>query len=433
MMASSTPPSTRVLIVAEHASLQFGGEAALPLHYFRVLTQRRSPVWLLVHERTRDELVREFPHAQAQIRYIPDTAAHRLLWQAGRKLPDRVSYFTTGFLMRLLTQWLQKRIVKEMVSEQGIQVVHQPIPVSPKEPSMIHGVGAPVIIGPMNGGMNYPPAFQHMQGRSVAWSLSLGRAMSSLMNWLMPGKRKAWALLVANQRTADALPANLPPPVIHLVENGVDLSLWRSDLEHSPSTPEGTPVQFVFVGRLVALKGVDHLLKAFQAALKTHPMTLTIVGEGDDRSRLEHMASDLGILSKDIAQTGKVHFTGWMQQTACASLLRSADVMVLPSLHECGGAVVLEAMAMGKPVIATDWGGPADYLDEHCGILVTPSSADAFVEGLASAMIRLGASFALRTDMGRAGWKKVREAFDWEVKVDQIEALYQEAAKGART
>ena len=75
----------RVLIVAEHASFKFGGEAALPLHYYKILRQRKIPTWLLVHERTRTELQDLFPQDE-NITYILDTTWHRLLWQLSRLL-----------------------------------------------------------------------------------------------------------------------------------------------------------------------------------------------------------------------------------------------------------------------------------------------------------------------------------------------------------
>jgi glycosyltransferase involved in cell wall biosynthesis len=104
----------------------------------------------------------------------------------------------------------------------------------------------------------------------------------------------------------------------------------------------------------------------------------------------------------------------------------------LPSLFECGGAVVLEAMAMGLPVIATDWGGPADYLDESCGILVKPSSREALVDGFASAMQRLAQSPELRARLGDAGYKRAREHFDWEHKINQILKIYELAGTAQR-
>ncbi|MEN9905700.1 MAG: hypothetical protein RLZZ555_2265, partial [Pseudomonadota bacterium] len=103
----SAPSGPRVLIVAEHASARFGGEAALPLHYFRVLRQRGLEVHLLVHARTRAELRQLFPD-ESRIHYVEDTALHRLLWRLGQPLPDRLAYFTTGFAMRLHSQLAQR-------------------------------------------------------------------------------------------------------------------------------------------------------------------------------------------------------------------------------------------------------------------------------------------------------------------------------------
>lgn len=83
---------------------------------------------------------------------------------------------------------------------------------------------------------------------------------------------------------------------------------------------------------------------------------------------------------------------------------------------------------MGKPVVATAWGGPLDYLDERCGVLVPPASRDALVQGLADAMVRLAASPGLRREMGRFGRDKVRRVYDWEVKVDRMVDVYRQAA-----
>jgi glycosyltransferase involved in cell wall biosynthesis len=74
---------------------------------------------------------------------------------------------------------------------------------------------------------------------------------------------------------------------------------------------------------------------------------------------------------------------------------------------------VLEAMAMAKPVIATAWGGPADYLDSTCGILVEPRSRDFLIGGFAYAMRLLMEDPTLCRRMGDAGRAKVVKTFDW--------------------
>jgi glycosyltransferase involved in cell wall biosynthesis len=79
---------------------------------------------------------------------------------------------------------------------------------------------------------------------------------------------------------------------------------------------------------------------------------------------------------------------------------------------------------MAVPVIATDWGGPTDYLDSQCGILVAPTSTEHFIQGLASAMRTLAASPSQCMAMGAAGRMKVLAEFDWEVKVDRMLLVY---------
>jgi len=132
-------------------------------------------------------------------------------------------------------------------------------------------------------------------------------------------------------------------------------------------------------------------------------------------------------LADQLGLSSVVKFSGWLSQEACALRLQQADVFVLPSLFECGGAVVLEAMAMDLPVIATAWGGPIDYLDESCGFLVKPDSRESLISGFASAMTTLAMSSELRKQLGQAGYARARQNFDWERKIDHILKLYSDA------
>jgi glycosyltransferase involved in cell wall biosynthesis len=282
----------------------------------------------------------------------------------------------------------------------------------------------------MNGGMNYPPGF----GFHVSWIevlvVGLGRASASALNRVLPGKRRAALLLVANERTRKALPRGVRENVALLVENGVDLALWTPAVA-KPLRETAEAVRFVFVGRLVHMKCVDLLLEAFAQASAHAAMHLEIIGDGEERVRLESLAASLGI-ARDSGAAASVEFAGWLSQAGCADRLRASDCLVLPSVYECGGAVVLEAMSVGKPVIATDWGGPADYLDHECGILVPPTSRRAFVEGLRDAMVRMARSPQDREKLGANGIAKVRREYDWDVKVNRMLDFYELAARGRK-
>jgi glycosyltransferase involved in cell wall biosynthesis len=86
---------------------------------------------------------------------------------------------------------------------------------------------------------------------------------------------------------------------------------------------------------------------------------------------------------------------------------------------------VLEAMAMGRPVIATAWGGPVDYLDANCGFLIEPTSRPALIAGFATAMQQLIDSPDLRAAMGEAGRARLERDFEWNRKIDRILDIYE--------
>src|SRR5580693_2616620 len=136
-MQADQHEALRICIVAENASFRFGGEASLPLHYFSRLRTRGMDAWLIVHGRTRPELEALFPADQDRIQYIPDRWYHKLIWKLSRPLPRRVSEATFGTLMVLINQLIQRGMVKGLIQDRQINVVHQPIPVSPKAPSFI--------------------------------------------------------------------------------------------------------------------------------------------------------------------------------------------------------------------------------------------------------------------------------------------------------
>lgn len=411
----------RICIVAEHASYQFGGEAVLPLHYFSRLRDRGVEAWLVVHARTRQELESAFPQERERILYIEDAWFHKLLFRLSGLLPRRISEASLGLLSQLITQQMARSRVRRLVARESIDVVHQPIPVSPRFPSMMAGLGAPVVIGPMNGGMKYPPAFRHTESRLSQAVIEMGRRLSGFFNSILPGKKDASILLVANRRTYAALPPCARGRVIEIPENGVDLLTWgaASPAPEAASQP-ARGARFVFVGRLVDWKCVDI---AIEALARVPGAELEIIGDGPMRAAWEQCAASSGASSR-------ISFSGWLAQKACALRLESATALLLPSIYESGGAVVLEAMAAGVAVIAANWGGPMDYLDRTCGYLIEPSSREALVSGFAAAMRELTDQPGLARGLGEQGRIRAQQNFDWERKVDRMISIYRDALSG---
>lgn len=154
---------------------------------------------------------------------------------------------------------------------------------------------------------------------------------------------------------------------VRVVGNGIDLSGFS---RRAPRTQE--PVSFLFVGRLIDDKNVAVLLEALAGVPHC---TLSIVGDGPERERLVAQADQLGI-------NDRVTFLGIRQDIT--ALLIDADALVLPSRREGFGLVLLEALASGVPVIASDLPAIASIVRSDIdGLLVTPSDSTALKDALA--------------------------------------------------
>ncbi len=168
------------------------------------------------------------------------------------------------------------------------------------------------------------------------------------------------------------------------------------------------------VASLTANKGHGILLEAFAQVFRSHPsIRLLIVGDGPLREQLEASTRQLTV---DQA----VIFTGIRKDVF--DLLQMADIFVLPSqIREGLGVAVIEAMAMGLPVIGTNLGGIPELIqDNKNGLLVPPGDVGQLVE----ALMKLVNDQALRTDMGNRGREMYEEKFTMSRMIRQIETLY---------
>jgi glycosyltransferase involved in cell wall biosynthesis len=396
--------------------MNFGGEASFPWFYFKFLRARGIDATMVVHARTRDELQQAFGDDFARIHFVDDTWADRFFYKLGKFLPGDLDSLTLAVFRHWLVQRRQRRVIRDLVAQGRVNIIHESSPIAPKQISALHGLGVPLVIGPLSGGMEFPPAFRYRQGRSRVWAERFSRSLAGVSNFLVPGKKRAEVLLVANALTRDALPRGCVGKIHMMPEVSVDLSLWKD--EEKPSRDDGK-VRVIYLGRLVNWKAVDLLIGAFARVVKTvDNATLEILGDGSDRAQLEQQVCNLGIADK-------VKFAGYVKAAEGARRMRNADIFVLPSLRECGGVVMLEAMAVGLPVVAANWAGPAVHVTDDTGIRVEPASQEKFIQGLADAIIKLAQSPDLRQKMGQAGKQRVLIGdYDWQQKIDHLIRIF---------
>jgi glycosyltransferase involved in cell wall biosynthesis len=412
----------KVLIVAENASASAGGEAFIPLQYFKHFRELGVDVHLLVHERWQKELGKLLPKDTKRLHFVRDTFINIWCHKISQLMHNRRAVlFTIGAVSHFNTQLRQRRLVSSLIQVQHFDIIHEPIPVSPRLPSIMFGMPVPVVIGPMNGGMDFPPGY-NLDRKFERLIIFILRSTSAFWNTILPGKLDAALLLVANKRTHNALPHNLKRKKIReMVENGVDLELFK------PMPPSETRRKsaIIYVGALLDWKRVDLLIAACASLIGKLDFEVHIVGEGPERGALERRTQQL-LLTKHV----RIH--GQLSHAAVADLVRASDILVHPAMRECGGAVILEAMASGIPVIAANWGGPSDYIDANSGVLVPPVTPDKFVGQLADAILSLSKDPVLRNELGKAGRRRVQELYDWRIKAKAMLQIYKDVLGATR-
>jgi glycosyltransferase involved in cell wall biosynthesis len=212
---------------------------------------------------------------------------------------------------------------------------------------------------------------------------------------------------------------------IRRIYNGVDLSRYDHQ-EPCCTLPEeyglepGSQIVGV-VARLEPEKGHPTLLEAWPAVLRAVPDAyLLIVGEGTRREALEALARQLRIAHR-------VVFTG--RRDDVPAVTAALDVAVLPSYREAQGLSILEALALSRPVVASNVGGiPEMITDGVNGLLVPPHDADA----LAAAITRLLCDHPFADTLGRRGHDMVHDRFCIDLMVDAVQQIYEEGARAVR-
>jgi len=209
-----------------------------------------------------------------------------------------------------------------------------------------------------------------------------------------------------------------PEGKFRVIHSGVDLAAFSDAQFNAPGRREklGIPPEALIVGtagRLTPIKGHKYLLEA--AAVISRRKTnvfFVFLGDGELATDLSQMASSLGIK--------KVMFLGWRQDVP--EVMSTFDIFVLPSLNEGMGKVLVEAMALGIPIVASDVGGIPDLVTHNYnGLLVPPAD----VEGMAKSINVLLDYSTKRMEMGDRG-KIIAIDYSAEKMIDKIDRLYDE-------
>jgi len=379
---------------------------------------RRHEVWLLTSDEFRPQIERELP-GNVHAVFIPSYS--RWQWLKNRFIPG------LDWLYYYWWQWKAYRAARRLHVQVGFDLAHHATFHSWRTPSFLCRLGIPFVWGPIGGGETVPGALRGQlsrKGRLLERARDLSQWVAVRDPAVRQTIRRASVILAVNRDTAEILPRGCSDKV-RLMSG-----LAMTGEESAEPLPVGErPPGFVVLaaGRLEPRKGCALSLRAFASLARSHPdATLVFTGAGPDRERLAALARELNVAQQ-------VRFLGGLPRRAqVLGWMKAANVILLPSLRDSGGLVLLEAMVAAKPVVCLDLGGPGEVVTDQCGFKIRPGTPDQVVADLAAALEKLAGNPALCESLGQAGRRRACEDYSWDKRGESMMEIYREVTEGRK-
>jgi glycosyltransferase involved in cell wall biosynthesis len=312
-----------------------------------------------------------------------------------------------GYPFAIAFEWRAWRRLRTRIIAREFDAVLRLSPIISVIPSafpfFLRNYSVPFIIGPINGGLPWPQGFSQAN-KQKAWIDNL-RSLYRVLPFARSTYRGAAAIIAGSSQTYVEF-ATYCDKLFFVPENGLTPSLCAD----SPHRREGdSKLELIFVGNLVPYKACDLALRAAAPFLRDDLVHFTVVGDGPERKRLEQLTTSLRIEEN-------VSFCGMLPHAEAMQRLRSADVLVFPSVREFGGGVVFEALAVGAVPIVADFGGPGDIVHPAVGFKVPLKNENDFVAQMEGILAGLAHDRDRLERLRQQGMAYARECLTWDAK-----------------
>ena len=321
-----------------------------------------------------------------------------------------------GYPFSIAFEWFAWRRLRARIRSGEFDAVLRLSPIISVIPSafpfFLRKSQVPFIIGPINGGLPWPQGFSQAD-KQRKWIDRL-RSVYRFLPFAKSTYHRAAAIIAGSSHTWGEF-AGYGDKIFFVPENGISRSLCFDRVERSEN---GEKLELIFVGGLVPYKACDLALRAVAPFLRRGLARFTIAGDGPERTRLERLAQSL-----EIGES--VTFCGMLSHADTIQRLRSADVLVFPSVREFGGGVVFEALALGAVPVVADFGGPGDIVNSEVGFKVPLTNEDDLVEKMEKALAELINTPGLLARLRRQGMSYAQQSLTWDAKAQILTRIVQ--------
>ena len=306
-------------------------------------------------------------------------------------------------------------LAKKICADQKIDVVHQ---ITPIEFRAIGDYGKianiKFVCGPLGGGESLPNGLKdYAKGHEIIEVVRSGINRWYRFKLRITGKlNRCDYIMFANRETRDflGLDGNVPL-VTEIAADEISIE------ERTVPKDINKELVFLFAGRMVYRKGLELLFDAIMEIPDEWKYIVKIVGTGPELSHLKHRCELNSLLSAHVQFMGAVEYSEMQRE------YEMSDVLIMPSIRETTGTVLIEAMSQGMPIITINKFGGAILVDENTGWLYSGENQKSYIAGLKNAMVACIVNPKEVERRGQNARKKVKD-YTWKRKCDQYEKIY---------
>ena len=368
----------------------------------------------------REEVMRRKPGLLHAIEVVRTQRQDRVFKWIMRRIfkNDHMTHAQTKLLVSFplciafeLQAWRQLRA---RIFDGEFDIVYRLLPIPAVIPSpfafLLRKGPVPFVIGPISGGLPWPQGFSQAQ-KHRQW-LSSFRSLYRYMPFARSTYRHAAAIIAGASQTYGEFAAHREK-LFFVLENGVHSSLCSRPARNSERDAR---LELIFVGSLTPIKACDLALRGAAPLLRSDCAFFTIVGDGPERLRIEQLARSLGVEKA-------VRICGFLGHDEAMQHLRSADVLVFPSIRDNNPAVVFEALAAGAVPVVADFGGPGDTVQKNVGYKVSLTNEVDVVSQIETILTGLARNRAHLEQLRQRGMAHARESLTWDAKAQTLTAI----------
>lgn len=402
----------KILLSAYACEPHKGSEPAVGWNWVKQISKHHD-VWVITRANNREvieEIVAKKTISNTTFIYV-DLPNYLTFWKKGRQ-----GIHLYYYLWQIAIYFTAKKLHNKI----RFDIVHHVTFVNYWLPSFLALLPPPFIWGPVGGGDFTPFPFLRNMGVRGKIVESIRYIVCHLFEYdpfLIMTARKARVAIAVTPKTGIRLTKLGVKKIEYLSQVGLSKDDFTTINDQLSVTTNGQ-FRMISVGSLIPLKGFDMGLSAFQKLIKEFPDSeYWIIGDGSERQNLINLAQRLGIHSQ-------VRMIKNISRDEVFQKISECHVLVHPSLHDSGGMVCAEAMALGKPVICLDLGGPALQVTDKTGVLIKANSPSQVINEIYKALKFFIENEEHLKSKGIAAKKRVLENFSWESKGEEINKVY---------